>query len=88
MGEVVELFAVIPTSPRSSKTESGYKSYHHFCVVDFSRPDYPPQFGPEYPPPRIYGGFLLVFGADFWADFCPVLTQKIRGKGGGKSAPT
>jgi hypothetical protein len=77
MGEVVELFAVIPTSPRSSKTESGYKSYHRFRVVDFSRPDYLPQFGPEYPPTQIYGGFLLVLGADFWEDFCPVLTRII-----------
>jgi hypothetical protein len=28
----VELVIVIPTSPRSSKTESGCSSYGHFCI--------------------------------------------------------
>jgi hypothetical protein len=32
MDEVVELVVVIPTSPRSSKMESGCKSHHHFRV--------------------------------------------------------
>jgi hypothetical protein len=45
MDEVVELVVVIPMSPRSSKMESGCKNYHRFCVVDSSRPDYPPKFG-------------------------------------------
>jgi hypothetical protein len=30
MDEVVELVVVIPTRPRSLKTESGCKSYNHF----------------------------------------------------------
>jgi hypothetical protein len=54
MDEVVELVVVIPTSPRSSKTESGCKSYHRFRVDD----------------PRISGGSLPVMGAVFLADFC------------------
>jgi hypothetical protein len=29
--KVIELVVVIPTSPRSSKTESGCSSYCHFC---------------------------------------------------------
>jgi hypothetical protein len=37
MAEVVELVVVIPTSPRSSKTESGYKNYSRFCIDVFSR---------------------------------------------------
>jgi hypothetical protein len=37
MGEVVELVVVIPMSPRSSKTESGYKSYNRFRIDVFSR---------------------------------------------------
>jgi hypothetical protein len=32
MDEVVELFVVIPTSPRSSKIESGCKSYDSFHI--------------------------------------------------------
>jgi hypothetical protein len=32
MDEVVELVVVIATSPRSSKTESGCKSYGSFCI--------------------------------------------------------
>jgi hypothetical protein len=36
MDEVVELIVVIPMSPRSSKTESGCKSYSHFRVDVFS----------------------------------------------------
>jgi hypothetical protein len=51
MDEVVELVVVIPTSPRSSKTESECKNYHRFHVEDSFRPDYPPKFGPDYPPP-------------------------------------
>jgi hypothetical protein len=39
MDEVVELVVVIPTSQRSSKTESGCKSYHHFCVYVSSWPN-------------------------------------------------
>jgi hypothetical protein len=34
--EGVELVVVIPTSPSSSKTESGCKSYGRFRVDDFS----------------------------------------------------
>jgi hypothetical protein len=37
MDEIVELVVVIPTSPSSSKTESGCKSYNHFCIDIFSR---------------------------------------------------
>jgi hypothetical protein len=44
MDEVVELFVVIPTSPRSSKTESECKSYNHFCIDVFSRAG---NFAPE-----------------------------------------
>jgi hypothetical protein len=36
MDEVVELVVMIPTSPRSSKTESGCKSYRCFHVDDSS----------------------------------------------------
>jgi hypothetical protein len=36
MDEVVELIVVIPTSPRSSKTESGCKSYSRFRIDIFS----------------------------------------------------
>jgi hypothetical protein len=36
MDEGVELIVVIPTSPSSSKTESGCKSYGRFRVDDFS----------------------------------------------------
>jgi hypothetical protein len=37
MDEVVELVVVIPTSPRSSKTESGFKNYSHFRTDVFHR---------------------------------------------------
>jgi hypothetical protein len=37
MDEVVELVVVIPTSPRSSKMESGCKSYNRFRIDVFSR---------------------------------------------------
>jgi hypothetical protein len=43
MNEVVELVVVIPTSPRSSKTESECKSYHYFRIACSSWPDYPGQ---------------------------------------------
>jgi hypothetical protein len=36
MDEGVKLVVVIPTSPSSSKTESGCKSYGRFRVDDFS----------------------------------------------------
>jgi hypothetical protein len=36
MDEVVELIVVIPTSPSSSKTESGCKNYNRFCIDIFS----------------------------------------------------
>jgi hypothetical protein len=39
MDEVGEPVVVIPMSSRSSKTESGCKSYHRFCVDDSSLPD-------------------------------------------------
>jgi hypothetical protein len=58
MDEVVELVVVISTSPRSSKTESRCKSYHRFRVDDSFRLDYPPKFGPDYPPPPVE--FLVV----------------------------
>jgi hypothetical protein len=64
MEEVEELVGVIPTSPRSSKTESGCKSYHHFRVDDSSGfslegadfwpnnpgADIPPLLDPDNPP--------------------------------------
>jgi hypothetical protein len=37
MDEVVELIVVIPTSPRSLKTESGCKSYNRFRIDVFSQ---------------------------------------------------
>jgi hypothetical protein len=37
MDEFVELVVVIPTNPRSSKTESGCKSYTRFRIDVFSR---------------------------------------------------
>jgi hypothetical protein len=49
MDEVVELVVVIPTSPRSSKMESGCKSYRYFCIACSSWPDYPSQLGPDNP---------------------------------------
>jgi hypothetical protein len=87
MDEVVYLVVVIPTSPRSSKMEPGYKSYHHFRVVDSSKPDYLPKFGPDNPPPRISGGSLPVYGTDLWAGFFPILDPDNLG-GGGKSTLT
>jgi hypothetical protein len=50
MDEVVELVVVIPTSPRSSKTESGCKSYNRFRIDVFSRA------GNSAPETRISGG--------------------------------
>jgi hypothetical protein len=43
MDDVVELIVVIPTSPRSSKTESECKSYRCFRIACSSWPDYPGQ---------------------------------------------
>jgi hypothetical protein len=69
MDEVIELVVVIPTSPRSSKTESECKSYHRFRVDDSSMPDYPPHFLPDNPsPPQNSGGSLPEMGADFCPD--------------------
>jgi hypothetical protein len=39
MDEVVEIVVVIPTSSRSSKMESGCKSYYLFSIAISSRPD-------------------------------------------------
>jgi hypothetical protein len=44
MDDVVELIVVIPTSPRSSKMESGCKSYRCFRIARSSWTDYPAQF--------------------------------------------
>jgi hypothetical protein len=54
MDEVVELIVVIPMSPRSSKTESGCKSYNRFRIDVFSRaghsaPEAGISVGPEIP---------------------------------------
>jgi hypothetical protein len=54
MDEVVELVVVIPTSPRSSKTESGCKSYNRFRTDVFPRagisaPETEISRGPEIP---------------------------------------
>jgi hypothetical protein len=56
------------------------QSYRRFRVDDSSRPDYPPHFGLDNPPPlpRIFGGLLPELGADFCLD----------NLGGGYSAPT
>jgi hypothetical protein len=48
MDDGVELIVVIPTIPRSSKTESGCKSYHCFRVARFSWAEYLAQFW-KYP---------------------------------------
>jgi hypothetical protein len=48
MDDVVELIVVIPTSPRSSKMESGCKSYRCFRIARSSWADYPAQFW-KYP---------------------------------------
>jgi hypothetical protein len=79
MDEVVQLIVVIPMSPRSSKMESGCKSYRRFRVDDSSR-HYPPHFGLDSPPPphRFSGGLLPEMGADFCLD----------NPGDGYSAPT
>jgi hypothetical protein len=56
MDEVVELVVVIPTSPRSLKMESEWKSYHRFRIAISARrhPDTGPEIparGPDNPPP-------------------------------------
>jgi hypothetical protein len=48
MDDVVELIVVIPTSPRSSKTESECKSYRCFHIARSSWADYPAHFW-KYP---------------------------------------
>jgi hypothetical protein len=48
MDDVVELIVVIPTSPRSSKMESGCKSYRCFHIARSSWADYPAHFW-KYP---------------------------------------
>jgi hypothetical protein len=50
MDEVLELVVVIPTSPRSSKMESGCKTYNRFHIDVFSRA------GNSAPEPGISGG--------------------------------
>jgi hypothetical protein len=54
MDEVVEIIVVIPTSSRSSKTESRCKSYNRFRIDVFSRarnsaPEARISRGPEIP---------------------------------------
>jgi hypothetical protein len=64
--KVVELVVVIPTRPRSLKTESGCSSYYHFCFgisavlggASFSRT----------------GKWLPLY---FRPDFCPAFCSKI-----------
>jgi hypothetical protein len=55
MDEVVELVVVIPMSPRSSKTESGCKSYHRFCVGDSGGSH--PVMGADFWPDNPGGGY-------------------------------
>jgi hypothetical protein len=64
MDEVVELIVVIPTSPRSSKTGSGCKSYHNFCVDVYFHADISAQTWVGYPPPRIS---CLLLQVGVWA---------------------
>jgi hypothetical protein len=90
MDEVVELVVVIAMSPRSSKTESGCKSYNHFRIDVFS------QARNSAPEARISGGrkfhnfrpYEIVLSSFSRA----VVQPSVRGgrnfiRGGGNSAP-
>jgi hypothetical protein len=69
MDHVVELILVIPTSPRSSKMESGCKSYRCFHIARSSWADYPAHFS-KYPALNLNDARLAIFWslADFRGD--------------------
>jgi hypothetical protein len=55
LDDVVDLIVVIPMSPRSSKMESGCKSYHYFRIACSSWPDYLGQTWAELSGGRLSG---------------------------------
>jgi hypothetical protein len=64
MDEVLELVVVIPTSSRSSKTESGCKIYGHFHIAISCRPDNLGWEGADYSNKPALDFLLRTFGCE------------------------